>query len=197
MTAGARWATLGELRAAGILEIRKGHEVGSEAYGTGDVPFVRTSDVVNFEISADPTKSVSEEIYAEYAPQQRLRAGSIVMVVDGRYRIGATAILTARSARCVVQSHLRILDCVQPEVLDPYALLLALNLPGVRRRIRDLVFIQSTLGTLGPRLLELKIPLLQGEGPWTATLARFRASLEQRDRMLAAIEEIVGPEIEL
>ena len=161
------------------------------------MPFVRTSDVANFEISTDPTRSVSEEIYAEYAPQQRLRPGAILMVVDGRYRIGQAALLTARTARCVVQSHLRILDALRPEVLDPYALLFALALPSVRRRIRDLVFIQSTLGTLGARLFELRIPLLQGQGPWTATLRRFREALEQRDRMLAVLGEIAGPEVEL
>jgi type I restriction enzyme M protein len=197
VVAGARWASLGELVEAGLLEIRKGHEVGSEAYGTGDVPFVRTSDVANFEVSADPTKSVSEEIYEQYAPQQRLGAGSILMVADGRYRIGATAILTRRSARCVAQSHLRILDTRSPEELDPHALLFSLNLPSVRRRIRDLVFVQSTLGTLGSRIFELRIPLLQGSGAWADTVARFREALQRRDALLGALDEMVEPEIEL
>lgn len=195
--AGAKWITLGELRETGVINIRKGHEVGSEAYGTGEVPFVRTSDISNFEVSSDPTKSVSEEIYEEYASQQRLRPGSILMVVDGRYRIGSTAILTNRSCKCVVQSHLRIIDTLDPSGLEAYGLLFALNLPTVRRRIRDLVFIQSTLGTLGPRLLELKIPIFQGAGPWAATVARFRESLIQRDVLLGSLGEIVGPEIEL
>lgn len=193
----APWTSLGQLRDSGVIEIRKGHEVGSEAYGTGDVPFVRTSDIANFEVSGDPTKSISEETYEEYFPQQRLRPGSILMVVDGRYRIGATAILTSRSARCVVQSHIRIIDTLRADVLEPYALLFALNLPAVRRRIRDLVFIQSTLGTLGARLLELKIPILGGSGSWAATVARFRESLQQRDALLGTLGEIVGPEVEL
>ena len=43
---------------------------------------------------------------------------------------------------------------LQSDALDPYELLYALNLPSVKMRIRDLIFIQSTLGTLGTRLLE-------------------------------------------
>jgi len=193
----ARILSLGEILANGAITIRKGHEVGSDAYGTGDVPFVRTSDVANFEISTDPTKSVSDEIYAEYAPQQLLQPGDILMVVDGRYRIGATALLTENNYRCVVQSHLRVIGIADREKLDPYALLFALNLPSVKLRIRSLVFIQSTLGTLGSRLLELRIPLLQGEGPWSQKITRFRESLRRRDELLADLRTMEGAEVEL
>jgi len=106
-------------------------------------------------------------------------------------------ILTARSCRCVVQSHFRILDTLNPKKLDPYALLFALNLPSVRRRIRNLVFVQSTLGTLGSRLFELRIPILQGSGPWTPVVTRFRESLMQRDILLGTLSELVEPEVEL
>jgi type I restriction enzyme M protein len=67
----------------------------------------------------------------------------------------------------------------------------------VRRRVRDLVFIQSTLGTLGSRLLELRIPLFAIRGPWSKTVERFRGTLEQRDALLGDLASMVGPEIEL
>jgi type I restriction enzyme M protein len=197
LTNAAEIVTLQDLVARGLIEVRKGHEVGSEAYGTGDVPFVRTSDVANFEISADPTKAVAEDIYAEYSPQQRLQPGDILLVVDGRYRIGATAMLTAANRRCVVQSHLRILTCCRPDRLDPYELLFALNLPSVRLRIRDLVFVQSTLGTLGKRLFQLRIPFLHGEGPWREHVDEFKRGLQERDRLLAQLRAFRGAEFEL
>ena len=68
LTAGARIVTIGDLVSSAVLAIRKGNEVGSDAYGTGNIPFVRTSDISNFEISSDPTKSVSEEVFAKYGP---------------------------------------------------------------------------------------------------------------------------------
>jgi type I restriction enzyme M protein len=197
VTRGARTATIAELVQSKLLVMRKGHEVGSDAYGTGDVPFVRTSDLSNFEISVDPTKSVSEDVFAQFAAQQRLRAGDVLIVVDGRYRIGTTALLTEHNHRCVVQSHLRILSVLEPQELDPYELLFALNLPSVRLRIRDLVFVQSTLGTLGKRLLELRLPILHSDGPWSERVNRFRSALQERARLFSEIQAMTGPEFEL
>jgi type I restriction enzyme M protein len=193
----AECLSIGDMIDRGVLTVRKGHEVGSHAYGSGDVPFVRTSDVNNFEISTDPTNAVSDEIYEEYRTQQNLRPGDILMVVDGRYRIGATAILTENNYRCVVQSHFRILSVTNRSALDPYELLFALNLPSARLRIRDLVFIQSTLGTLGARLLELQVPVLHGKGSWTDSVTRFAEILKKRDSLLAEIQSMTGPEVEL
>src|SRR5213076_809361 len=137
-------------------------------------------------ISTDPTNSVSDEVYDEYRSIQELKPGDILMVVDGRYRIGATAILSENNRR-VVQSHLRIISIRDTSKLSAYELLYALNLPSVRMRIRDLVFVQSTLGTLGPRLLELQIPMLHGEGPWRSRVDRFEEVLRKRDKLLAEV----------
>ena len=38
---------LGDLIDRGYVEVRAGHEVGKMAYGTGRIPFVRTSDLAN------------------------------------------------------------------------------------------------------------------------------------------------------
>lgn len=197
LTEGAKSLSLGELRERKILTIRKGHEVGSHVYGTGDMPFVRTSDVNNFEISVDPTKSVSEAVYEEYARQQKLRPGDVLMVVDGRYRIGATALLTASNARCIAQSHFRILSITDDRLLDAYGLLFALNLPSVKMQLRNLVFVQSTLGTLGNRLLELEIPILRGDGPWKDRLTTFKELLRKRDESLARLKKMAVPDCEL
>src|SRR6266568_2941692 len=192
----AECLSIGEMIDRRMLTVRKGHEVGSHAYGSGDIPFVRTSDVNNLEISTDPTNAISDECYEEYRAQQNLHPGDILMVVDGRYRIGATAILTENNYRCVVQSHFRVLSVTKQDALDPYELLFALNLASVRLRIRDLVFVQSTLGTLGGRLLELQVPVLHGKGPWTERVARFTEILKKRDSLLAGIQGMTGPEIE-
>lgn len=194
---GADTRTIGDLVSEGLLRVAKGHEVGAEAYGTGDIPFVRTSDLANFEIRVDPTNGVSEEVYRQYSSQQRLKPGNVLLVVDGRYRIGTSAIVTETNYRCVVQSHLRILALAADAGLSPYSLLFALNLPSVKLRIRNLVFIQSTLGTLGKRLFELQIPLLRGSGPWTERLKAFEFMLRKRDRILAQLTKMATTAVEL
>lgn len=197
LTRGAPVCSLGDLVARAIVGIRKGHEVGSAAYGTGEIPFVRTSDLANFEISSDPTTAVGEEVYAAYAPLQRLRPGDILMVVDGRYRIGATALLTPHNCRCLIQSHLRAITVLDSAAVAPHELLFALNLPSVRLHIRNLVFVQSTLGTLGGRLLELRIPILHGRGPWEAPVRRFGRQLSTRDLLLGELKGMGQPDVDL
>lgn len=193
----AKFVSLGALRDQKVLTVRKGHEVGSQAYGTGDIPFVRTSDVNNFEVSVDPTKGISEAVYEKYAPQQKLKPGDVLMVADGRYRIGTTALLTESNHRCVVQSHFRIISITNEAEIDPYELIFALTLPSVKTQLRNLVFIQSTLGTLGNRLLELEIPLLHGIGPWTERVSAFRELLKKRDESLAILRRMATSEMEL
>lgn len=197
LTNGAKVMSLAEMKRLGYLTIRKGHEVGSDAYGTGDIPFIRTSDVTNFEVSVDPTKAVSTAIYEEYVGQQKLKPGDVLMVVDGRYRIGATALLTESNYRCIVQSHCRIISLQDSSPIDPYELMFALNLPSVKLRIRNLVFVQSTLGTLGNRLLELEIPLLNGNGPWSDKVKIFKEALKERDQSLSQLRQLAAPDPEL
>lgn len=172
--------TLGELSRAGLVSIRKGHEVGSDAYGSGDIPFVRTSDIHNFEVSYDPTNCVSEEIFERYRLQQKLKAGDILMVVDGRYKIGRCAILHEWTTRCVVQSHLRIISVSTRANFSPDALLYGLSLPSVQREIRRLVFIQSTLGGLGARISEIRLPDPRSSATWGETVERFGQAIAAR-----------------
>lgn len=186
---GAVLVTLRELVDEGHLNIRKGHEVGAEAYGTGEIPFVRTSDISNYEISLDPTRGVCEEIYQEYAAQQNLSPYDILMVADGRYRIGRTAILHEHNYRCVVQSHIRILSVRSNSPISPIELLYLLNLPMVQHQMRNLVFIQSTLGALGKRLYEIRVPLPRPSAEWKTTIERFQALIEGRAELLKQLRE--------
>ena len=46
--------SIGSLVKAGLMSAETGHEIGKAAYGTGDIPFVRTSDISNWEIKSAP-----------------------------------------------------------------------------------------------------------------------------------------------
>ncbi|MCL2852695.1 MAG: N-6 DNA methylase [Defluviitaleaceae bacterium] len=180
--------TLGELTESNFLSIRSGHEVGSDAYGTGDIPFVRTSDINNLEISSDPTNSVSEEVYMKYCDQQNLSEGNILLIADGRYRIGKTAILNKHNRRCVVQSHIDIISVSSESPVFPYELLYILNLESVQEQIRSLIFIQSTLGTLGSRIKEIRIPIPHRTTDWKNKISEFQICLETRADLLLRVK---------
>lgn len=188
--------TLGQLVKKGLISIRKGHEVGSEAYGTGDIPFVRTSDIHNFEVSHDPTNCVSEDVYLRYKDQQRLSSGDILMVVDGRYKIGRCAILHDWTKDCVVQSHLRIISVTEDASFAPIALLYGLSLPSVQREIRRLVFIQSTLGGLGNRINEIRLPDPRSSTHWGDAIRSFAHAVNSRAEQAMYLQSF-GHEVEL
>jgi type I restriction enzyme M protein len=181
------------------ISIRKGHEVGSDAYGTGDIPFIRTSDISNFEISIDPTKSVSEEVYDRYSKEQNLKAGNILMVVDGRYRIGRSAVLHSYNSKCIAQSHLRIIS-VNEDIspLNPFELLYLLSSKSVQRDIRSLVFIQSTLGSIGSRIREIKIPVPKKKSKiFIDKVEHFKMALEERAKLLNSLLELDSQSVDL
>ncbi len=194
---GAELISLGKMVKNGYITVRKGHEVGAEAYGTGDIPFIRTSDISNYEISIDPTRSISEEIYQQYADQQQLAPGDILFVSDGRYRIGRTAILHAHNYRCIVQSHLRIISVKPGSPISAIELLYLFNLPMVQHQIRNLVFIQSTLGALGKRMNEICIPLPKKTLEWQKTIGEFQKLIEGRAILLKQLREFEHPGYEL
>ena len=109
---GSTYYTLGDLVSLGALEIRRGHEVGSKFYGTGDIPFIRTTDVVNWEIKSDTTKMIGEEAYQIYKNKQDVKDGDILIVNDGTFLIGNIAMIMENDVKCVYQSQLKKLRVV-------------------------------------------------------------------------------------
>ena len=183
------YITIGEMIEKGFLRKKSSKEIGSESYGTGDIPFIRTSDINNYEISADPTNSVSEEIYNQFAKRQNLAEGDILFIADGRYRIGKTAIITKYNIKCLIQSHIEILSLTEKAPFSPFEFLYLLNTSEVQEQIRSMVFIQSTLGTLGSRINEISIPLPTVDDEWKQKIHAFQNNIEMRAECLSSLRE--------
>lgn len=185
----SEYLSIGEMMQKGYLKRKSGKEVGSEAYGTGSIPFVRTSDIINFEISSDPTNAVSEEIYQQFAPQQNLEVGDILFIADGRYRIGKTAMITKYNIKCLIQSHIEILSLTDSAPFSPYEFLYCLNSDEVQEQVRSLIFIQSTLGTLGNRIQEITIRIPERTSEWKEKIHTFQQNIEMRAECLFMLKQ--------
>ena len=149
-----------DLVSAGILTLTTGDEVGKLAYGTGTIPFIRTSDISNWEIKADPKHGVSKEIYESLAKKQDVQAGDVLMVKDGTYLIGTCAIVTEADKKILYQSHLYKIRVGQnPYGLNPYLLLAILTSTAVQKQIRSKQFTQDIIDSLGERINELILPV--------------------------------------
>ncbi len=151
--------TLGELVDKGIIQIKRGNEIGSQYYGTGLIPFVRTTDIVNWEIKIDPVKAVANEIYEKYKKSQDVRENDILFVNDGTFLIGRSAMVSKLDVKCIIQSHLRKIRVIENKELTPYYLFYLLNSKIVQEQIEKQTFVQATLSTLGNRILELILPV--------------------------------------
>lgn len=187
---------LGDLIDAGLVRITTGHEIGKLAYGSGPIPFVRTSDISNWEIKIDPKHCVSEEVYTALATKQDVQAGDILMVRDGTYLIGTCAIITEHDTRIVYQSHLYKLRITDHAKLSPFLLLAALSSAPVRRQIKALRFTQDIIDSLGDRVREIVLPLPRD--PFLrdriAEMVRqaVRQRIEARELSRRACAELVG-----
>ncbi|MEG0836149.1 MAG: hypothetical protein RR413_11975 [Christensenellaceae bacterium] len=148
-----------ELIDEGSLELATGDEIGKAAYGTGDIPFVRTSDFSNWEIKADAKQGVSEEIYEIYAEREDIQAGDILLVRDGTYLVGTSCIITECDTKMLYCGGLIKLRSKNKELLNEYLLLGLLNSYIVKRQIRTKQFTRDVIDTLGQRLKEVVLPI--------------------------------------
>lgn len=142
-----------------IISIRRGNEIGSHFYGTGEIPFIRTTDIVNWEIKVDPVKCVAREIYEKYMKNQDIRVNDILFVNDGTFLIGRSAMVTELDKEIIIQSHIRKISVIDDSFIDPFLLFYLLNTKIVKQQVESKTFIQATLSTLGNRLNEIILPI--------------------------------------
>lgn len=187
---------VGDLVSSGIIEITTGNEIGKLAYGTGSIPFVRTSDISNWEIKVDPKHCVSEEIYQNLAQKQDVQENDILMVRDGTYLIGTCAFITKYDTRITFQSHLYKLRVIEPSRLSPYLLLAALSSDPVRQQIKAKRFTQDIIDSLGNRIHELVLPIPKDKSVKARVTRMVEQAIQERieARELArrACLELVG-----
>ncbi len=169
-----------ELIDEGVLEVRTGNEIGKLSYGTGDIPFVRTSDISSWEIKIDPKHYVSEEVYEKLRASQDVKSGDVLMVRDGTYLIGSCAIVTDYDEKIVYQSHLLKFRCLNAERLSPYLLLALLASEPVQKQIKSKTFTLDIIDSLGSRIYEIILPIPRSKTARNRVDAMVKKVIEDR-----------------
>jgi len=171
--------SISDLVKKGILTFDTGIEVGKMAYGTGPIPFIRTSDLSNWELKADPKQNVSEDLYNHFKDKLDVRAEDLFVVRDGTYLVGTSCILTEHDTRILYCGGLYKIRVKKKDEFDPYLLLAILNCPIVKRQMRDKQFTRDVIDTLGKRIFEVILPIPKDNG------LRERIARETRETVLA------------
>jgi type I restriction enzyme M protein len=171
----------GELVRRNVLSVSTGDEIGKLAYGTGTIPFIRTSDISNWELKSDPKHGVSREIYDSLCVKQDVQAEDILMVKDGTYLIGTCAIVTEAEKEILYQSHLYKIRVNKNDIgLNPYLLLAILSSPIVQKQIRSKQFTQDVIDSLGERIAELVLPIPRDDKMRRRVTDLVRESVDSR-----------------
>jgi len=180
--------SLAELVKKKVIGWDTGIEIGKMAYGTGRIPFVRTSDISNWELKGDPKQNVSEEIYEEN--KQDVQAEDIFVVRDGTYLVGTSCILTEHDTKILYCGGIYKLRVLDKSKLDPYLLLALLNTPIVRRQMRAKQFTRDIIDTLGKRLFEVVLPIPKDRALRQRVAKETRHVIETRVQLRNRAKEI-------
>jgi len=172
----------------GNIYISTGNEIGKLAYGTGDIPFVRTSDISNWETKSAPKQGISEDIYITYANNQDVQNGDILLVRDGTYLIGTNCIITELDKKIVYQSHILKIR-VSKNFIDPYLIFIILNSPLVQEQIRSVQFTADTIDTIGNRFQELILPIPKDQDLCDKISKNAKDSMNSRELGKAFIKQ--------
>lgn len=166
-----------DLVKSGSLNITTGVEPGKMSYGTGPIPFIRTSDISNWEIKADPKHCVSDAVYKQHSSKCDVQAGDILMVRDGTYLVGTSALITKHDTPMLFQSHILRLRLIDTATLDPYLFLAALNSEFVMQQVRAYQFTQDIIDTIGNRIYEIQVAVIDDR--------------KEREKLASAVKKIV------
>lgn len=179
-----------------IADISKGDEVGSGNYYSyldkknSDVPFVRTSDIVNFEVDQYPDFYVPSDIYSSLS--QDIKPNDILFTNDGK--IGQVALVT-NIDKFILQSHIRKIRLNNNAIslgITPEYLFLVLSIKEIGiYQSKKWTVIQSTIPTMANYLGNMEIPILDRETISGITNLVRQAFLlkDEKKRLMAEIRE--------
>lgn len=158
LTASHDLVSIAELLDMGELQLRQGKYIDKMHYGTGPVPYIRTSDIANWELRASPKHGVSEAVRARYGPQADVREMDVLLVHEGTYLIGTPCLITRFDTAILFQHHLAKMRAVGPRMSGPL-LVACLLAPVVQRQIRARQFTADVIDSIVGRLPEVRLPL--------------------------------------
>ncbi len=148
-----------------IADFRNGDEVGSVNYKgylnrrESDLPFIRTSDLINYDLDLYPDYFIEKAIHDELS--QNLDKDEILFTKDGR--IGVTA-MTTQYDRCILGSGiLRVIP--KKDKINPYYLFIALSTRevGTYQAIQRTVVASTIPHLREDRIGDFSIPILKNQ----------------------------------
>ncbi|MGH3282287.1 MAG: hypothetical protein ACRDNW_24565 [Trebonia sp.] len=159
--AGFSCKTIAELLADGSLQAMPGHGSPSSDLRTGQIPYIKVSDIRAGQVNINPANRVSEIIARSFwkGPDSGIRAYDLITPIRTSKNIGEFAVLMPGQERMVVTKEVLILRASDDAVFDNFYLLWAMTLKAVRQQWNSIVFMQTNREDAGSRYREIHIPI--------------------------------------
>jgi len=166
----------------------------SEYKGTGSIPYIRVSDIVNWELYRNPTTGVPRHIYEKVKGKGvNLKPRDIVFVRRGSYRIGTVAMASPYDEEMLLTRELVVLRVLNPDNeygIDPYYLLYLLSHHFTQKQIAQKVFIDTTLPNIADRWKELFLPVHRDRNEVARISGRIKSAIDAKWEALDAVDKL-------
>ena len=191
---GRRWVLLGDLVDDDEVRAWDGHGSPSSAEkGEGHIPYIRASDIVNWEMYRNPTSGVTQETYDRLTQNRpAVQAEDIIFVRRGSYRIGTVAMASPRDRQVLMMRELLTLRVQRKNKygITPHYLMALLSSRDVQVQLPRLTFIDTTLPNIGDRWRELRLPIHKDEAEIARMSATVKRAVDRKWQAQTSIDEL-------
>jgi len=192
--------TLGELADQGILSVFEGHgSPPGHSRRTGDVPYVKVTDLKNWRINENPTNFIHRDIAASLKRRgPELKYGDLVTPSRASSNIGQFSMVMPWQTHVVFTKEVLLLRVnANKESIDPFLLLALFSLAVVQEQYRNLALMQTNREHLGDHWREVVIPLprsKEGREAVARPVRDYFAGLVQARESYDELFNVFGPD---
>lgn len=159
---GADLVSLGEMEKAGTLRAFGGHgSPPGNARGTGDVPYVKVTDLKNWRINENPTNFIHPDVAARLRKSgPALEYGDLVTPARASANIGQFCMVMPWQRHVVLTKEVLVVRALENgDGIDAFLLLALMSLKVVQQQYGNLALMNTNREDLGDRWREVRLPL--------------------------------------
>ena len=179
----------------GVIKFFDGNgSPSSEFKGTGNIPYIRVKDIVNWQIYKDPTALIPEEEFNRlYKAEKQLKEKDILYVRRGSYRIGSVAMVSPYDLKVILTREilvLRVVDYKNKYGITPEYLMYALSHRLSYEQSNNKIFIDTTLPNIADRWKEIEIPIYKNKEKYELIKSKVSKIIENQWESLKDISSM-------
>jgi type I restriction enzyme M protein len=156
--------TLGELAAEGAIAVFEGHgSPPGNARATGDVPYVKVTDLKNWRINENPTNFINSALAAKLRRRgPALQYGDLISPARASSNIGQFSLVLPWQTNVVLTREVLVIRvCENRRGITAFLLLALMSLKVVQGQYQYLTLMQTNREHLGDCWREVQVPLPQ------------------------------------